>query len=324
MQKNKYNLIAQSLLALLALAQTAAGRADTYNYTGLTSPALAWNRPQENDILTPNVLSGIGTQVPYHVFVFTVDTTGSYSLSSIASAPSGWDNYVTLYAGAFSAANPLQNARVSNDDTVFMTGQASVSSVTLTAGFPYFLVTSGFSNGDYGSFSNTISGPGKTVPVSAVARISLEGVSNLSRAYGLTQVVFGFRSPGSLTANLTLTVTPVADGSGSAYGYCAISGVPAGTYDVAIKNPRNLQVVLPNVTVADFTVLPDAFLGAGDANNDNSVDSSDFGVIIGAYNTTAAIPGDGYDPTADFNYDGVVDSTDFGLLIGEFGAQGAT
>ena len=59
------------------------------------------------------------------------------------------------------------------------------------------------------------------------------------------------------------------------------------------------------------------------SNSDNSVDSSDFGILIGAFNTAAALPGSGYDPTADFNSDGVVDSTDFGLLIGNYGSVGA-
>ena len=53
------------------------------------------------------------------------------------------------------------------------------------------------------------------------------------------------------------------------------------------------------------------------------VDSTDFGLLIGAFNSDASIPGTGYDPTADFNEDGFVDSTDFGLLIGNYGAIGA-
>ena len=61
----------------------------------------------------------------------------------------------------------------------------------------------------------------------------------------------------------------------------------------------------------------------GDANNDNSVDSTDFGILIGAYGSSAAVPGSGYDPTADFNFDGSIDSTDFGILISEFGTVGA-
>ena len=47
-------------------------------------------------------------------------------------------------------------------------------------------------------------------------------------------------------------------------------------------------------------------------------DSSDFTLLIGAFNSDETIPGSGYDPKGDFNSDGSVDSTDFTLLIGEF------
>ena len=62
---------------------------------------------------------------------------------------------------------------------------------------------------------------------------------------------------------------------------------------------------------------------AGDANNDNSVDSTDFGILIGAFNTSVKNAGSGYDAKADLNSDGSVDSTDFGLLIGEFNIIGS-
>ena len=92
---------------------------------------------------------------------------------------------------------------------------------------------------------------------------------------------------------------------------------------MAIKGAKNLRRVLPGVIVGGATTaLPDVNLPAGDANGDNSVDSSDFGLLIGAFNSDAAISGSGYDATADFNFDGVVDSSDFGLLIGEFNNDG--
>ena len=65
-----------------------------------------------------------------------------------------------------------------------------------------------------------------------------------------------------------------------------------------------------------------AFLAGGDADGDNFVGPSDFGVLVGAYNTSASIPGSGYDPTADFNFDGFVDPTDFGILVGNYNTLG--
>ena len=64
-------------------------------------------------------------------------------------------------------------------------------------------------------------------------------------------------------------------------------------------------------------------LPAGDSNNDNSVDSTDFGTLIGAFGGAGSVTGSGYDATVDFNFDGSVDSTDFGILIGEFNSMGA-
>jgi hypothetical protein len=83
-----------------------------------------------------------------------------------------------------------------------------------------------------------------------------------------------------------------------------------------------MGVELPNVTVTGATTLTDVTLPAGDENNDSNVDSSDFGILIGACNSSASLPGFGYDSTGDFNFDGGVDSTDFGLIIGNYDVAG--
>ncbi len=98
--------------------------------------------------------------------------------------------------------------------------------------------------------------------------------------------------------------------------------IPPGKYSVAVKGSVFLQkVVAVDTTAGDVTGL-DVPLTPGDGNNDNSVDSSDFTLIIGAYNSDSAVPGSGYDPQADFNCDGKVDSSDFTLLIGAYGMVG--
>ena len=61
----------------------------------------------------------------------------------------------------------------------------------------------------------------------------------------------------------------------------------------------------------------------GDANGDNSVDATDFGLlVVSCYNSDRSIPGSGYDPTCDFNGDGTIDATDFGLFVGNYGLSG--
>ena len=155
--------------------------------------------------------------------------------------------------------------------------------------------------------------------------LELEGVhslSSVSPGAPLGTFHVSFRTPGTTTerfgADVSLTPTP-----GSATGTFMIPAVPNDTYDVTIQGGKNLRVFLRNQFISQIGYLPPVTLPAGDANGDNSVDSTNFGVLIGAFNSSASVPGSGYDATADFNFDGVVDSTDFGLLIGEFGSVGA-
>ena len=160
---------------------------------------------------------------------------------------------------------------------------------------------------------------------SVSGRLALEGVSNLSAVNvhaPLGTFHIGFRNPGATTEVFAAdaALTPV---SGSPFGTFTLPNAPTGTFDIGIKGVKNLRVLLPRVVIGAATTLPDVTLLAGDANNDNSVDSTDFGILIGAFNTSAANVGSGYDPTVDFNFDGSVDSTDFGLLIGEFNNVGA-
>jgi hypothetical protein len=56
---------------------------------------------------------------------------------------------------------------------------------------------------------------------------------------------------------------------------------------------------------------------AGDANNDNLVNSSDYNILRRAFGTSS-------DLRADFNNDGVVNTVDFNLLKGNFGTGGAS
>ena len=88
---------------------------------------------------------------------------------------------------------------------------------------------------------------------------------------------------------------------------------PLSMPGLAVLLPGNF--VVSTASPANVGVVP---LRLGDGNGDGSIDSTDFGTLIGAFNSSASIPGSGYDPTADYNGDGLVDSTDFGLLIGDF------
>ena len=94
-------------------------------------------------------------------------------------------------------------------------------------------------------------------------------------------ITFEFRpADGSASTVIHQILTPVSADTGS----FAIPGVPNGTYDLAIKGFCWLRKVIPGVVVngADVSGLSVSLLG-GDINNDNFVDTSDFGELFGDY-----------------------------------------
>ena len=160
--------------------------------------------------------------------------------------------------------------------------------------------------------------------------IALEGVSDLkaadTAAHPLGVFDVQIRAHGSTTPlyeNKAVTLTTTA-GSATGTFTLSVTGVPAGTYDVRIKGSKNLAVLVPNVAItATSGTVPSVLLNGGDTNNDNQVDPTDFGNFVSAYNSSASIPGTGYDPKSDFNFDGIVDPTDFGLFVGDYNTAGA-
>ena len=165
----------------------------------------------------------------------------------------------------------------------------------------------------------------KVALATVTGRISLEGVGNLAAVssyspLGTFHVSFQTPGTGVELKGFNVALTPTA---GSASGKYTVNVAP-GVYDVRINGAKNLAVLVSNVTIAGTTgTVSDVRLAAGDINGDNSVDSTDFGLLIGAYGAEGSIPGSGYLPAADLNFDGFIDSTDFGLLIGEFNSSGA-
>ena len=140
-------------------------------------------------------------------------------------------------------------------------------------------------------------------------KVTLEGCVN-----PVQNITFAFRFPDNRTY-FTRTMPLNADGSFS------LPNVPRNNYTLWIKGEKWLAVTAPADTTSGNVTNIHVTLPAGDANNDNSVDSSDFGLLIGSFNTAATDPD--FDTRADLNCDGSVDSSDFGLLIGNFNQIGA-
>lgn len=146
---------AKSALFAAGLLAASLAQAGTLSYTDTTIGGPTWNRP-----LSTTGLSNVGTNVAYDVTRIRVNQSGSYSFFSQGVTPSAWDNYVVLYANAFSATSPLANILALNDDfTVGSIGQAGFT-FNLTAGIDYYLVETGFANNDAGSYNMAVTGVG--------------------------------------------------------------------------------------------------------------------------------------------------------------------
>lgn len=156
-------------LSRLAIASAIAvfslpSQALIYTYTGDTTDGPSFNRA----LVDFSGLSGVGTATRYHAFEFSVSVSGQYTF--ITTAPD-YDPFVFLYSPSFSAAAPLSNGLIGNDDLLGFT--TSGFAFNLVAGQNYVLVNTGFGNTDFGAFSTTIGGPGAITPVPEPASYGL-------------------------------------------------------------------------------------------------------------------------------------------------------
>ena len=166
-------------------------------------------------------------------------------------------------------------------------------------------------SGTYTGFSFTVTPAVATASVSGT--IAFEGIVATAAAQNVT---FTFRPTGG-GADIVKTA------SVGPSGVYLITGLPKGTFNLLIKGDKNLAaLVAVNTTTTNPTGV-NVSVAAGDCNNDNSVDPTDFNIFVSAYNSSASIPGTGYDSRADFNGDGQVDPTDFGLFVGDYNTTGA-
>ena len=301
---------------------------DTFTVLGLNSVTITGlYHPRAGDLVATLSHAGVTIELTDRLGRTTSGSTGSgalffgdYTFAPVGSdlgavgTPSGGIDATQTYA-PYLNGTAFQSATYTGDFTAFNGKSASG---------PWTLTISDLNSGSVGYFSGfSFNVAPSTGPLTI--NVALEGtdVSNASAYAPLGTFHVSLRAPGSQTESFGYDVT--IDTSSSTL---TIPNAVTGTYDVWVKGSKNLAVLAQNVAIstAGATVASAAaplLLPAGDANNDNSVDSSDFGILIGVFNTDASVTGSGYDPTADFNFDGAVDSSDFGLLIGEFNNAGA-
>ena len=175
-------------------------------------------------------------------------------------------------------------------------------------------------NGKYSSLTYRVAPPNSNGEIYGLINL---GLAPNASPQPITLVATSYTTHQSQT--FTVPIGPILNSSQSNFDvYLA-----PDSYDVTIQGSKWLKQrfrgirAYTTLTAAGYAANINTFLIGGDANGDNSVDSSDFGILIGAYGSDASILGSGYDPTADFNCDGVVDATDFGILIGAYGEVGA-
>ena len=237
---------------------------------------------------------------------FNTDGNGDYTSGSVT---------ITLSNGT---TLPLSAAALT-DFRGFTVSSGSIASLTIEGG-------DGLTQ--YPSVDNLVVGVYSAAATATVTgNIALEGVKDLTKTHVKAPLgVFDiqFRAHGSLTPLYEYNTVTLTKTVGSANGKYTLTGIPAGKYDVWIKGGKNLAVLVQNVTIAGTSgTVPNVLLNGGDVDNDNFVGPTDFNTFVSAYNSSAAIPGTGYDATADFNFDGIVDPTDFGIFVGNYAVGGA-
>ena len=102
----------------------------------------------------------------------------------------------------------------------------------------------------------------------------------------------------------------------------SVTGLISGTWSWRVKGPKylanagSIRLVGGPTTSAEMGLMR-----AGDANNDNVVNTSDFNILRGTFGKAVGDPG--YDDRADFTGDLQVTVLDFNLLKINFGSGGA-
>lgn len=152
--RKQHELSVLSILFLVGimLVATSAILAGTNQYSSSNVGGPEWARPFADG----TCCSGLGP-VRYHTMEFYVDTAGNYSVKS---TQNGWDGYLFVYASPFDPSNQTVNFLAGDDDGSGGIGTSDIDSVALSANVTYVAVTTGFANGDEGSFTNVIAGPG--------------------------------------------------------------------------------------------------------------------------------------------------------------------
>lgn len=141
------------------------------SYVGsLGSSDPVYDRPQ------PGCVNQSHPDTAYELQPFVVDTDGTYAFTS----SQRFDGFLALYTSSFNHSQPFAGCTVASDDGFNGIGTSSFSA-NLTAGVSYVLVTAGYDDAAFGSYTNTIAGPGHVAPGGVTYTGSTVGAPTFNR-----------------------------------------------------------------------------------------------------------------------------------------------
>gem|GEM_PF-4492292 len=104
-------------------------------------------------------------------------------------------------------------------------------------------------------------------------------------------------------------------------GFITLPAIPYGAYALWLKHAQHLAASVPVTVSAPTSSVTVPTLRAGDANNSNQVNITDYSILAASYGKSSGTAG--YDARADFNGDNTVNVNDYSLLAVNFGQVGA-
>lgn len=157
--------------------------------------------------------------------------------------------------------------------------------------------------------------PTNTAPSSLATlngSVLLEARPAPPHARWIVPVVVTFSTPGG---GVLFTVNTTTDTSGN-----FTATVTPATYDVRVKNPSTLRVLVANLAMTGTVTQGFGTLKEGDANDDNAVTSADTAILMNSF--TLCSGSGGYDGRADYNGDGCITVLDASLQQAHMGDVG--
>jgi hypothetical protein len=149
-----------------------------------------------------------------------------------------------------------------------------------------------------------------------IGSVAFQGRGSAGDPRWAAQLSVRLFQPGTNT--LVVSATPTS----SSTGELSVTGVPAGIFDVEVKQAQSLSRRDNGLTFASLGTTTQNFgvLLSGDVNNDNVISILDFSVLSASFGRSVGQAG--YDARADLAVNNVVDIQDFSLLSANFGLAG--